>query len=582
MLHAKSQWPAAISTSLWPYAIRLAMDTINNLPTVNNHEHKTPMESFSNLSVAPRYQDFHHFGCPVYVLKAPLQSQQSVGKWNSRARLGIYLGMSPKHSRLVALVLNPRTGLVSPQFYVKFDSSFTTVSNSEPEPTHSIWKSLSKFTSTSMASQRTRKTVKHLSAPQTKETLMQPSEGECLPDTNQRGVSEGDRQLTSSNIAQGQEPIADIDVDIGTPPTQIEDSPQLRRSPRLQALQDKQREHIALPSALEVGNSPYSIGDETDDMNDPIAFAAKTGKDTLYYHQAMKAKDSRQFQEAMQMEIDDHSKYKHWKIVPRSEIPKGQQVIDSVWAMCRKRRIKSKEVYKWKSRLNMHGRQQVCSIHYWETFSAVACWSSICLLLIISLLTGMVTRQFDFVLAYPQADIGVKQWMEIPAGVTLADGQDPKDYALEVTKNIYGGKDSGLQWANHLKQGLEDTGFEQSKFDPCVFFKQGCVFIVYVDDAIMASFNKSMIDHMFNALKDKYCMTDEGDLTDYLGVNIEHLPDNKMKLTQPHLIDEILEDLNFLGNSGKPGAVKSRDTPALSTRMLHQDANQKPHSADWK
>ena len=153
-----------------------------------------------------------------------------------------------------------------------------------------------------MASQHTRKTVKHLSVPQTKETLMPPSEGVCLPDTNQRGVSEGDRQLTSSNITQGQEPIADIDVDIGTPPTQIEESPQLRRSPRLQALQNKQKEHIALPSALEVGNSPYSIGDETDDMIDPIAFAAKTRKDTLYYHQAMKVKDSRQFQEAMQME----------------------------------------------------------------------------------------------------------------------------------------------------------------------------------------------------------------------------------------------------------------------------------------
>ena len=108
------------------------------------------------------------------------------------------------------------------------------------------------------------------------------------------------------------------------------------------------------------------------------------------------------------------------------------------------------------------------------------------------------------------------------------------------------------------------------------------MFIVYVDDAIMASFNKSMIDNVFNTLKDKYCMTDEGDLTDYLGVNIENLPDNKMKLTQPHLIDEILEDLNFLGNSGKPGAVKSRDTPALSMRMLHQDTNGKPHSADWK
>ena len=140
--------------------------------------------------------------------------------------------------------------------------------------------------------------------------------------------------------------------------------------------------------------------------------------------------------------------------------------------------------------------------------------------------------------------------MEVPAGVTLEDGANPKDYVLEVNKSIYGGKDSGLQWANHLKAGLQDVGFKQSLVDPCVFFKTGCVFIVYVDDAIMASYNKNEIDKVFNALKDKYRMTDEGDLTDYLGVNIEHLPGNKLKLTQPHLIDEILEDLNFLGNKG--------------------------------
>ena len=53
MLHAESQWPAAISTVLWSYAIRLAMDIINNLPSVNDPEHITPVESFSNSSVAP-------------------------------------------------------------------------------------------------------------------------------------------------------------------------------------------------------------------------------------------------------------------------------------------------------------------------------------------------------------------------------------------------------------------------------------------------------------------------------------------------------------------------------------------------
>ena len=131
-----------------------------------------------------------------------------------------------------------------------------------------------------------------------------------------------------------EEPIANIDI--GTGPAPIEDQPQpTRRSqrtwkPTLRTLESLQQEHITLPIALDVGNSLCIIGDETDDMADPIAFAAKSGKDTLYYHQAMRAQDLRQFEEAMQEEIDDHTKYKHWKIIPRSKVPQGHKVIDSV------------------------------------------------------------------------------------------------------------------------------------------------------------------------------------------------------------------------------------------------------------
>jgi len=38
---------------------------------------------------------------------------------------GNYLGRSPQHARLVALVLNLTTGHISPQFHIKFDPSFT-------------------------------------------------------------------------------------------------------------------------------------------------------------------------------------------------------------------------------------------------------------------------------------------------------------------------------------------------------------------------------------------------------------------------------------------------------------------------
>jgi hypothetical protein len=43
------------------------------------------------------------------------------------SRIGVYLGHTPFHAGSVALVLNPSTGRVSPQFHVVFDDEFSTV-----------------------------------------------------------------------------------------------------------------------------------------------------------------------------------------------------------------------------------------------------------------------------------------------------------------------------------------------------------------------------------------------------------------------------------------------------------------------
>ena len=47
--------------------------------------------------------------------------------------MGIYLGQSPFHARLVALVLSVTTGRVSPQFHVQFDDFFETTRHSQQD-----------------------------------------------------------------------------------------------------------------------------------------------------------------------------------------------------------------------------------------------------------------------------------------------------------------------------------------------------------------------------------------------------------------------------------------------------------------
>ena len=53
--------------------------------------------------------------------------------------MGIFVGHSPDHASDVALVLNPRTGLVSPQYHVVFDDSFSTIGHLTTEDTPPNW-----------------------------------------------------------------------------------------------------------------------------------------------------------------------------------------------------------------------------------------------------------------------------------------------------------------------------------------------------------------------------------------------------------------------------------------------------------
>ena len=73
-------------------------------------------------------KSFHTLFCPVYVLDGRAQSTGGPvpPKWEPRICIGVYLGHSPLHAGSVALVFNPATGRVSPQFHVVFDDTFST------------------------------------------------------------------------------------------------------------------------------------------------------------------------------------------------------------------------------------------------------------------------------------------------------------------------------------------------------------------------------------------------------------------------------------------------------------------------
>ena len=71
-------------------------------------------------------------------------------------------------------------------------------------------------------------------------------------------------------------------------------------------------------------------------------------------------------------------------------------------------------------------------------------------------------------LAFPQADVEVPVFMEIPVGIDIADGER-RSYALRLNKNLYGLRQASLTWFQLLSKGLEKRGFQESKVDPLCF-----------------------------------------------------------------------------------------------------------------
>jgi len=332
------------------------------------------------------------------------------------------------HSRSVALVLNIDTGLCSPQFHADFDDFFESVKDSD-QPIS--WPAKCYFTEDDCH-------VEASSEPPIPDTIVLPPsvalpEPSIQSETQDSQVSEGDtppqQQQSnttheSANAPTNAPSTASEQQQQASPPTgaNMDTGAGVRHSTRTRTRTIRPPQRLIAETAFiaQAWDDVWDIQDFEiqDKLDDPIAFAANSNPDVMYYHEALKAPDRKQFIDAMKKEVADHEQRGHWELVRVEDIPSETKILPAVWSMKCKRRIATGEIYKWKARLNVHGGKQEKGIHFWETYSPVVSWFSIRVFLIIAIINGWHTRQVDFVLAYPQADIETELYMQLPKGFT--------------------------------------------------------------------------------------------------------------------------------------------------------------------
>lgn len=632
LIFAARRWPKAITPNLWPYPLLMASESLNNSPQPWDSARRTATQMIGKTTVNINAKHYKPFGCPCYVLANALQQNNPYHKWRERAKVGIYLGPSAQHGRNVALVLDRKTGLVSPQFHVNFDPTFKVVSQdnftsewqfkagfvAQREKTATSQKATSQTGATSPPSKPPNASTEGASAtegarapstegaPAPKKQLKgkrkraSAKTGKAQPRSNKpkrrvtlRGISRtptGENTAVTSGASHTSnhqaspemepvEPSAGGSTATGTN-TSPEHTPRTSTSP-------------SQPNLIEAANSEithkrvsdkhvageifcYSALCPDGDMHvkslaDPLyAYKASADPDTLYHHQAMKEPDHAEFSDAMQLEYSNRLDEKTYSVIHKSKVPKGATVLPTVWQLRRKRDIKTRNVKKYKARLNLDGSRMIKGTHYDQSYAPVASWNSIRTLLTLTAINGWHTKQLDYVAAFPQAPIERELYMRIPPGINAGIKGNPKDHVLKLHRNIYGQKQAGRVWNKYLVRKLiKEVGFTQSKVDNCVFYHGKVMYVLYTDDSILAGPDPDEIDKIIAKMKRaKLDITIEGDLEDFLGVNIDRKEDGTIHLTQPHLIDTILKDLNLLGEKVKP-----KDTPAASSRILGSHSN---------
>jgi hypothetical protein len=182
--------------------------------------------------------------------------------------------------------------------------------------------------------------------------------------------------------------------------------------------------------------------------------------------EAFASPDLDNWKEAIRSEMDSILSNRIWELVDQ---PYDYKSVGCKWVFKKKLRPDG-TIDKYKARLVANGYTQKEGEYLFDTYSPVARFTIIHVLLSLAASHGLLIDQMDVKTTFINGELEDEIYMTQPDGFVVK-GQEDK--VCKLLKSLYGLKQAPKQWYEKFNVTLISAGFSVNEADRCVYYRHG-------------------------------------------------------------------------------------------------------------
>ena len=226
-------------------------------------------------------------------------------------------------------------------------------------------------------------------------------------------------------------------------------------------------------------------------------------------------------------------------LVPATAVPAGHKIVGFCWVY----KVKADKSYK--GRVVVLGWGQVPGDDCGGTFAPVCRLQSIRMVLAIVVEFDFECWQLDYNTAFLNAKVEEEVYAKMAPGY-----EEFSNYGvpmvIRLLKSLYGLRQSPRCWYGTVDKHVVEIGFKSLKSDPCVYIysEGGAIYVLtlHVDDVLLLSKDRKVLERIKRKLMGRFSMTDMGDVLLVFGMEVTRdRTKETVTITQKNYVTFLLE-----------------------------------------